>query len=112
MRGKVFVQDLSVVITGASSGIGRATALAFAARGASITLASRRGGMLADWARQCIAAGGHAQYVETDVTDPAAMRALAQAAQRGYGGIDVWINNAGVGAVGRFTTRRSRRTTR
>ena len=94
---------MSVVITGASSGIGRATALAFAEGGASLTLASRRGGKLAEVARACERRGGRAQYVETDVTDPAAMRALAAAAVRRYGRIDTWVNNAGVGVVGRFT---------
>lgn len=82
-------RDMSVVITEASSGIGRATALAFAARGASVTLASRRGGKLEALAKECVAAGGRAQYVETDVTDSSAMRALAQAAERRYGSVDV-----------------------
>lgn len=94
---------MSVVITGASSGIGKATALAFAADGASLTLASRRGGRLAAVARMCERLGGRAQYVETDVTSATAMRALAQAAVKRFGGLDVWVNNAGVGAVGRFT---------
>lgn len=96
------VADMSVVITGASSGIGRATALAFAEGGARLTLASRRGGRLAALARECERRGGRAQYVETNVTDPAAMRALAAAALRQYKRIDVWVNNAGIGAVGRF----------
>ena len=97
------LHGMSVVITGASSGIGRATALAFAGGGARLTLAARRGGKLAELARECERRGGRAQYLETDVTDPVAMRALAQAAARRYGRIDVWVNNAGVGAIGRFT---------
>ena len=97
------LHGMSVVITGASSGIGRATALAFADGGAHLTLAARRGGKLADLARECERRGGRAQYLETDVADPVAMRALARAAVRRHGRIDVWVNNAGVGAIGRFT---------
>ena len=96
-------ETMSVVVTGASSGIGRATALAFAQQGARLTLAARRGGKLAEVARECERLGGRAQYLETDVTSAEAMRALAQAAIRRYGGVDVWVNDAGVGAVGRFT---------
>ena len=94
---------MSVVITGASSGIGEATALAFARQGASLTLAARRGGTLAAVARQCEREGGQAQYIETDVASAPLMQGLARAAVKRFGKIDVWVNNAGVGAVGRFT---------
>ncbi|AYV47523.1 short-chain dehydrogenase [Caulobacter flavus] len=92
----------TVVITGASSGIGRATALMFARSGANLVLASRRKEVLVDLAHQCVALGARATAAPTDVSDPSAMQALAQAAERRYGRIDVWINNAGVGAVGRL----------
>ena len=71
---------VSVVITGASSGIGKSTALAFARQGASVTLASRRSGKLKEVAARCEREGGHAQFIETDVTDPVMTRALAKAA--------------------------------
>lgn len=91
-----------VVITGASSGIGFATALAFARHGASVVLAARRTEALQRAAEVCERAGGRALTVTTDVTDQEAVAGLAQAAVDAFGRVDVWINNAGVGLFGPF----------
>ncbi len=96
------LQDATVVICGASSGIGRATARAFARRGANVVVAARRGDMLEDVVRECREAGGDGLAVPADVTDPGSIRHLVDAAIDAFGGIDVWINNAGIGAVGWF----------
>jgi len=92
-----------VVITGASSGIGRAAAQAFARQGARLVLAARDAEALQDAVEECRQLGAEALSVPTDVTHNESMEALANAAAEfGRGRIDVWVNNAGVGAVGTF----------
>lgn len=92
-----------IVIVGASSGIGRATALTFAAQGNVIVLAARRKDLLETLAAECEALGSQAISLQTDVTEPAQVQYLADEALKQYGRIDVWVNNAGIGAVGEFT---------
>nr|WP_314580228.1 SDR family oxidoreductase [uncultured Pseudomonas sp.] len=92
-----------VVITGASSGIGRATAKAFACKGARLVLAARDEEALYEVLDECTDCGTDAVAVTTDVTISQHMINLAErAAEFGHGRIDIWINNAGVGAVGSF----------
>lgn len=96
------IANATVVITGASSGIGRAAALAFARAGANVVLAARRADLLDEVARECHDLGGRALVCPTDVTDVEAVRQLAAAAEAEFGGIEVWINNAGVGVFGPY----------
>ncbi len=97
------LKNSTVVITGASSGIGMAATRAFARAGANVVLLARRASVLDGLAAECGRLGVRALAVPTDVTDPEAVRAAAAAAVRLNGRIDVWVNNAGVGAVGEFT---------
>jgi 3-oxoacyl-[acyl-carrier protein] reductase len=86
-------------VTGASGGIGRATALALAGEGASLLLAGRRSDVLAEVARGCAAAGGHAEAVALDVTDVDAGGSLLDACLDRFGRIDAVVNAAGTSAV-------------
>jgi NADP-dependent 3-hydroxy acid dehydrogenase YdfG len=85
-----------VAITGASSGIGEATALLLAARGAKVVLGARRTDRLEELIRRIAGAGGDAVCRQTDVTRRDDLTALVSTAQQSYGRLDVLINNAGV----------------
>ncbi|MFC3893037.1 SDR family NAD(P)-dependent oxidoreductase [Lentzea rhizosphaerae] len=89
-----------VLVTGASRGIGRAVALAFAAEGARLVLAARSPDRLAEVEEEVLALGADALSVQTDVSVPAEVAALADAAMSRFGRIDVLVNNAGIGKVG------------
>lgn len=91
-----------IVIAGASSGIGHATALACARSGASLVLAARGVEALDRVAQECERFGAEVLIVPTDVTDADAVDALKHAAIDRFGHFDVWINIVGVGAVGLF----------
>jgi NAD(P)-dependent dehydrogenase (short-subunit alcohol dehydrogenase family) len=83
-----------VVITGASAGVGRATAQAFARQGAHIGLLARGKDGLEGARRDVEAAGGQALVLPTDVADPEQVEAAAAAVENAFGPIDIWVNNA------------------
>ncbi|MFN0178857.1 MAG: SDR family NAD(P)-dependent oxidoreductase [Gemmatimonadales bacterium] len=90
MNGKV------ALITGASSGIGRATAQAFSAKGVHVVLGARREDELATLAAEITASGGHASYLRTDVSVASDVERLVDHAVRTYERLDFGINNAGI----------------
>ena len=92
------------VIVGASSGFGRGAAVRLGRLGANVVLAARRADVLEEVAAEVRAGGGTALVVTTDAGRPEQVAALADAAVRQFGRIDVWMNIAGVGAVGTFWT--------
>ena len=89
-------RDRTVLVTGASSGIGRETALAFAAAGANLVLVARRARALASVAAQARKFGAQTLVAAADVTQPEAVTACFRKAVKRFGTIDVVVNNAGV----------------
>lgn len=96
------LEQAVVVVTGASSGIGRAAALRLSKRARALALCARDEGPLADVAGQCEANGTETLHRALDVADERAVEALAAATEKRFGRIDVWVNNAGVIAYGPF----------
>jgi len=96
------LEDRRIILTGASEGIGRALALALAARKARIVLAARDASRLETLARECRAAGAEAHAVPTDVANAQDCEWLIAESMRALGGIDVLVNNAGITMWSRF----------
>ena len=98
MAGKL--EGKVAIVTGASSGIGEATAVALAAEGAQVVLAARRGDRLEKLAQQIQASGGQALSIITDATDEAQIRQMVDTAKTELGRVDILVNNAGVMLLG------------
>ncbi|HEX5939814.1 MAG TPA: SDR family NAD(P)-dependent oxidoreductase, partial [Dehalococcoidia bacterium] len=96
------VRGTTVVVTGASSGIGYATALEFAKVGARVVAAGRRKERLDALVREVTASGGEALAVPTDVSEEKQVNALIERARSQYGRVDTLVNNAGVAIAAPF----------
>ena len=95
------------VVTGASSGIGEATARELASRGAAVVLASRDEGRLESLRREISTSGGRALVVKTDISDVGSVDAMVRETVEAFGSIDVLVNNAGLGLSGRVAELRA-----
>ncbi len=92
----------TIILTGASAGIGKTLAIALAGQGADLVLAARDASALAEVVAACHAAGGQAIAVPTDVTQPEACQQLVEQAIATFGQIDILVNNAGISMLSRF----------
>src|SRR5829696_7521618 len=98
------LEGRAALVTGATSGIGRATALRFAAEGARLALVGRDAETLGAVAAEIRAGGGHSVEVQADVTDEAHARRAVETAVEALGGVDVLVNAAGIIANGTVET--------
>jgi short-subunit dehydrogenase len=96
------LSDQTIVITGATSGIGLCTARAAAKRGANVVAVARNEQALAELCNEINAAGGNAVYAVADVADEEALEEAAETARRHFGSLDTWVNNAGTSIYGRI----------
>ena len=96
------VSEQTIVITGATSGIGLCTARMAAERGANVVVVARNEEALQELVDEIEASGGSATYVVADVADEEALRRAAQTATQRFGSIDTWVNNAGTSIYGRI----------
>lgn len=98
MSGKL--QGKVAIVTGASAGIGKATAIALAAEGAKVAIVARRSDQLNDVAQQIVEAGGEALAIVADITDDAQIQTLIDKTKTTWEQIDILVNNAGIALVG------------
>jgi len=101
MKADAF-RDQVVIITGASSGIGRALALQLAGEGAKVVLAARRAELLEQVAASCRQAGGEALVIPTDITDEIQCRTLVEKTIAAFDRLDLLVNNAGLAVIARL----------
>lgn len=97
------ISEQVIVITGASSGIGLATARMAAERGARLVLAARSQDALRQLVDEIRRTGGQAVSVTADISKREGAQQIMRVARDSYGGFDTWVNNAGIGMYGRST---------
>ncbi len=102
MSQRRLLAGMRVLITGASQGIGRALAVEAAKRGSRVLAAARSLPLLEQLANDVRTKGGTLEIVAADVTGAEDRKRMVEAAQRHFGGLDILINNAGIGATGHF----------
>src|SRR4051812_47483235 len=96
------LREQVIVITGASSGIGLATARAAAKRGAAVVLAARNGEALEQIAQEINDAGGRATHVAADISRREDVQRIHDTAMQKFGGFDTWVNDAGLAIYGKL----------
>ncbi|NLX96678.1 MAG: SDR family NAD(P)-dependent oxidoreductase [Rhodopirellula sp.] len=96
------IRESRAIVTGASSGIGRAVALELSRQGADVVVTARREDRLRTLAEEISSGRGRVAIVPGDITDPRTRQAAIEAARSEFGGLDALVNNAGVGALGLF----------